>query len=254
MYGEERKKKMVEYIHNQQSVSVQELSSVFAVSESTVRRDLKELEEEQLISRAHGGALAVDHVNFEPIFSEKADKYMREKQLIASYAVQFIAEGDTVLLDAGTTTLALGQQLKAFTHLTVVTNSVAITDLLQKHDSIEVHLLGGMLRKETLALVGPFAENTLSSLHVDKAFIATNGLDVDHGLTTPNLIEAATKKQMVQSAQEVFVVADHSKAGKVSFAKFADVKDVDNYIIDSELDERFADQLREEGVTVHLVS
>jgi DeoR family fructose operon transcriptional repressor len=253
LFVEERKMKIFQYVQEHSRASVQELSQFFEVSESTVRRDLKELEEEKLLRRTHGGAIALQNVNFEPTFDEKEDKFQDEKKAIARKALEFIEEGDTILLDAGTTTFQLVKELRVFSKLTVVTNSLVFAQELQDVSGIDVVMIGGNFRKETCALVGPLAEAGLSILRVDKTFIATNGIEVEDGLTTPNLIEAATKRKMIGIAKQVILLADHSKAGKSTFAKFADIHDVDKCIIDAGVPESFVEKLRKTGVDVHIV-
>ncbi|GGK31109.1 DeoR family transcriptional regulator [Caldalkalibacillus thermarum] len=253
MFEEERRKELVEYINRHQRASVQELSEHFQVSESTIRRDLRFLEEEKLLKRTHGGAIALEHVAFEPTFMEKETKFLPEKQAIAQKACELICEGDTILLDSGTTTLQLAKKLKAFSRLTVVTNSLVIAKEFQEHSTIDVHLLGGTLRKETLALVGPFAEQILGMINVDKVFIATNGLDIHEGLTTPNVLEAKTKRNMIKAGKEVILLTDHSKAGKVSFAKFADLEEIDQCIIDHGASDELVRQMQKMGINVHIV-
>ncbi|KXG43104.1 DeoR/GlpR family DNA-binding transcription regulator [Tepidibacillus infernus] len=254
MFSEERKTKILEYVQKYARASVPELAELFQVSESTVRRDLKELEDEKLIKRTHGGAIPIEGVNFEPTFQEKEDRYSKEKEMIAKKATDFIEEGDTILLDSGTTIYYLVKELKRFNRLTVVTNSLVFAQELQDIKGIEVIIIGGSLRKETLALVGPFAEQSLSMIKVDKAFIATNGIDLKEGITTPNLLEAATKRRMIQSAKQVILLTDHSKIGKVAFAKVADLQEIDKYVIDDGISESVVKQLNDLGVDLYLVS
>ncbi|AEF95520.1 transcriptional regulator, DeoR family [Desulfotomaculum nigrificans CO-1-SRB] len=253
LYGEERKKVILDYIQNHGRASVQELTEIFQVSESTIRRDLKELEEARLLKRTHGGALSLQSVNFEPTLGEKEITFLEEKRAIAKKALELIREGDTILLDAGTTTFELAKQLKSFSKLVVVTNAVNIFQELITHPGIELIIIGGTLRKETLAMVGPMAEQALSMIRVDKLFLATNGLDVEAGLTTPNLIEAATKRKMINIAKQVILLADHSKVGVITQAKITDVNEIHQIILDDAADEHFIKQLKTLGIKVHLV-
>ena len=253
MYGEERKLIILEYVQQHSRASVQELSQHLQVSESTIRRDLKELEDVKLLNRTHGGAISLQGVNFEPTYREKEDKFRREKEAIARKAVELIEEGDTILLDSGTTTFHLAQELKSFSQLTVVTNSLILAEELEGVPGIEVLVTGGSLRRETLALVGPIAEQALDRVRVDKVFIATNGVDLTEGLTTPNLIEAATKIKMIKAAKQVILLADHSKVGKVSFAKFAEVTEIQKCIIDHGVAENTVKEMRKLGIEVHVV-
>lgn len=253
LYSEERKSKIVVFVQQNARASVQELSHYLDVSESTIRRDLKELEDEKLLRRTHGGAVSLQSVNFEPTYSEKEDKLLLEKEAIAKKAAELIAEKDTILLDSGTTTFQLARQLKAFTKLTVVTNSMLIAQELEDHPAIEIVLVGGTLRKETLALVGPIADQAFNLIRVDKAFVGTNALDLEEGLTTPNLIEAATKRKMIQTAKQVILLTDHSKVGKVTFAKVADLNEIDVCIIDDGVDMAVVNELENRKVNVCVV-
>lgn len=253
MYGEERQKSILEYIQQHGRASVQELAGVLQVSESTVRRDLKDLEEVKLLKRAHGGALSVQNVNFEPTLGEKKITLLKEKSAIAKKAVALIDEGDTILLDAGTTTFEMAKALKCLARLTVITNDINISQELLNHPGIELMVVGGMLRKETLAMVGPVAEQALSMIRVDKLFLATNGLDLEAGLTTPNLIEAATKRKMIKIAKQVILLADHSKVGKVFQGGVAEITEISQVILDDAVDQEFVNQLKTSGLEVHLV-
>jgi DeoR family fructose operon transcriptional repressor len=235
LFEEERKRKIAEYVHEKGRASVQELAGHYQVSDSTVRRDLKDLEEQGLLLRTHGGAVVVQQEddNREPSFVEKEDRFQQQKLEIAKAALTFVRDGDTIMLDSGTTTYHLAKLLKSFQKLTVVTNSVMVAQELANEKTIELLLTGGTLRPETLAMVGPFAESTLASVRFDKLFLATNGFDEQNGLTTPNMLEAATKKRMIASAQNVILLADQSKFGKVSFARFGGAEDITTLITDS---------------------
>ena len=254
LYEEERKLKIVEYLQEHMRASVQELSRSFQVSESTVRRDLQELEDTKLLKRTHGGAVCLDNVNFEPTFLEKEDKFRKEKEAIARKASELIQDGDTLVIDSGTTTVYLAKEIKRFSNLKVVTNSINLAQELQGFEGIEVIITGGTLRQNTLAMVGPIAEQSLSMLRVDKAFIATNGLDLKEGLTTPNLLEAVTKAKMIDVAKQVILLADHTKIGKVAFAKFADLSQIDTCIVDDKAPKNVIDEMEDAGILVYTVT
>lgn len=250
LFEEERKQKIVDYIQTYKRASVQELAQSFGVSESTVRRDLKGLEEAGELRRTHGGAVAFRDDNAEPPFSEKEDRYRAQKEAVAKAAVATVRDGDSLLLDSGTTTFYVAKLLKGFSRLTVVTNSLMAAEELAGRKEIELILTGGILRQETLAMVGPLAEKAIAAIRVNKAFMATNGLDINAGLTTPNMVEAAVKKQMILSAAHVTLLADHSKFGTVSFAKVADLSEIDQVIVDDGLSSGAARQLEEAGIDV----
>ncbi|MGN7761528.1 DeoR/GlpR family DNA-binding transcription regulator [Paenibacillus sp. 22594] len=239
MFEEERKRSIVQFVERHTRASVQELSQELGVSESTVRRDLKELEESRLLKRTHGGAVSLQSVNFEAAIPDKADRYLDEKQRIAHKAVEMIQDGDAILLDGGTTTLQIAKALRAFSNLKVITNSMIALNELKDCHNIEVSITGGLLRQDTLAFVGPMTERSLEMVRVDKAFLGTNGLDLREGITTPNMLEAATKRKMISVAKQVILLADHSKIGQVSFCKVADLREMDHCILDRETPEGF---------------
>lgn len=239
LFEEERKRSIVQLVEQRTRASVQELSLQLGVSESTIRRDLKELEEARLLKRTHGGAVSLQSVNFEAAFPDKADRLLDEKQRIAAKAVQMIQEGDAILLDGGTTTLQIAKALKSFSNLKVITNSIMALNELKDCRNIEVSITGGMLRPDTMAFVGPMTERSLEMVRVDKAFLGTNGLDLQEGITTPNMLEAATKRKMIAVAKQSILLADHSKLGQVSFCKVADLHEIDHCILDSAVQDSF---------------
>lgn len=253
MYGIERKSAILELLNKNARVDVQELSQHFDLSESTIRRDLKELEEAQLLKRTHGGAVLFNSVTFEPTYIEKEVQFQKEKRAIAKEAAKLIENGESILLDSGTTTYYLAQELRNFSSLQVVTNSILCANELKDVSGIEVLLCGGSLRSETLALVGPLAENSFNQICVDKSFIATNGVDVENGLTTPNLIEASTKKKMIDCAEKVILITDHTKIGQVSFAKFAGIHEINYLITDSAAEKTLLNRIEESGISVRVV-
>lgn len=253
LYEEERKPRLLQYIQQNQRASVQVLSEVFQVSESTIRRDLKELEEAQLLKRTHGGAVSLESANIEPAIIDKEDLFREEKAAIAREAAELIRPGDTLLLDAGTTTLHLAREIRRMSDIRVVTNSLLVLNELKDCRDIEVSLTGGMLRPETQAFVGPITEAALDMIRVDKAFIAMNGIDARAGLTTPNMVEAAAKRKMMDIANEVVLLADHSKFGKVAFAKVAELSRVHHGIFDKEVPENSILAMRKLGIVVTIV-
>lgn len=254
MFGEERKAQILQLIETQQRVDVQALCEQFQVSESTVRRDLREMEEAGLLRRTHGGAISLKNVNFELSFSEKEIAYMNEKKAIAKKAAALIRDGETVLLDSGTTTHCLLREIgSALTKLTIVTNSLMLPRDFKLPPGIEVIVLGGVFRPDVLSLVGPFAEACLGMIKVDKAFMATNGFDLKEGLTTPNILEADIKRKMMKRAETVILLADSSKANQISFSRFAAWEDVDTFITDTGIPGEFIDGLEALGVEVCVV-
>lgn len=230
MFEEERKQKIIRLVQSKSRTSIQELCRLLQVSESTIRRDLTDLENKKLLKRTHGGAIDLRSVNFEPSYYEKEDQFTGEKEAMAKKAAELIEDGDSLLIDSGTSTSCLALELSKFSNLTVVTNSIPLMQKLSGMEGIEIIATGGTLRKNTMAFTGPLSDSILDNLRVDKAFLGTNGLDIKSGLTTPNVVEAATKRKMISAANQTYIMADHSKIGRVSFAKFAALEQIDGCI------------------------
>ncbi|WP_127836909.1 DeoR/GlpR family DNA-binding transcription regulator [Clostridium prolinivorans] len=249
MFVEERQQKIAELLEQKRSIKVNELSAIFNVSESTIRRDLQDMEEKGLLKRTHGGAVGIKKTNFEPTFKEKEDEKHTEKSFIAKIAASLIEDGDTIILDSGTTTLEIAKCIEA-KNITVITNSIDIASELSNKDDIELVVTGGNLRKITRAMVGHITENVLRNFRVDKAFIGANGISVEEGITTPNFIEAQTKKAMMNVANKVYIVSDSSKFNQVSFSVISPIRAVTAIITSKDLDEEIIKDFEDAGVEI----
>jgi len=249
MFSEERQIKISVLLKEKSSIKVSELSNIFNVSESTIRRDLREMEEKGLLTRTHGGAVNTEKTNFELSFKEKEDKKHAEKLYIGKIAAALIEDGDTIILDSGTTTLQIARYIKA-KNITVITNSIDIASELSVRKDIELIVTGGALRVTTRAMVGPITEGVLKSFKVDKAFIGANGISIEEGITTPNIMEAYIKKEMMKAASKVILAADSSKFNQVSFSVICPARAVDLIITSSDLNEDVIEQYKEIGVEI----
>ncbi|PTM57566.1 DeoR family transcriptional regulator [Desmospora activa DSM 45169] len=253
MFAEERKQQILHYLAQQDRASVGELSEAFDVSEVTIRRDLKELEQEGLLRRTHGGALSNrTETAFEPSMIEKESAYAEEKERIAQQAYALIQPGETLLLDSGTTVHALARLLLSSEGVKVVTNSNPVLQTLSQVESIELISTGGMVRSSMQSMVGPFAEQVLQSLHVDRLFLGMNGIHLERGLTTPHLLEARIKQQMIQAAREVVLLCDSSKLGQTAFTHVAPLQAVHRLITDKGASPDIVREMEEQGVEVIL--
>lgn len=253
MFAEERKHQILHYIEQQDRASVGELSEAFGVSEVTIRRDLKELEQEGLLRRTHGGALSNrPDTAFEPSMLEKESSFAGEKERIVQKAAAMIQSGETLFLDSGTTVLALARLLPPIPGVKVVTNSNPVLQTLSSVESLELISTGGTVRPGTQSLVGPFAEQVLQSIHVDRLFLGMNGVHPERGLTTPNLMEARMKQWMIRSAREVVLLCDSSKLGQMSFARVAPVQAVHRLVTDTGASKETVRAIEEHGVEVIL--
>lgn len=251
MHFEKRKEKILEILQSNSSVSTSELSKNLGISDITTRRDLEKIESLGLIQRVHGGAIGISPGNrMELSFFEKCKINLEEKKRIGQKASEMVSIGDTIMLDSGTTTLQVAKYIKDKMGIHVVTNSVYILLELSESSGIDVSLTGGDLRKISRSLIGPLAINLISNIHVDKLFLGATGVSVEQGLTSPNAIEAQTKKAMIQSAKTVILLADHSKFGKATLGKFGELKDVQILITDEKTPQETIETIIECGVEV----
>lgn len=249
MFAEERQSKIVQMVENGRSVKVLELAERFEVSESTIRRDLQELEEKNLLKRTHGGAVGVQRKSYEQSFQEKKEAHFIEKERIGELAASLLEDGDSVILDTGTTTLEIAKRIH-HKKLTVITNGLDIAEELSGIEGIELILTGGVLRGNTRAMVGTLAENMLRGFKADMAFIGANGITLEEGITTPNFVEAMTKKSMVSSATRVYAVLDTSKFQQVSLAVIAPLKEITAVITAGDLEEELAALYESQGIEI----
>lgn len=245
LFSEERRQAILRMIEERKKVQVAELATTLGVSPATIRNDLRDLEAANLLLRTHGGAIERPHARFEMEMREREAQQSPAKKAIARVARDQIQDGDTILIDTGTTTRELAYMLADKQRLTVVTNDIGIASTLESAPGVEVFLLGGMIRKGfQCTIVGRLADLT-----VDKGFFGTNGFSVEAGATTPDISQAATKREMLRIARKVFLLCDHEKFGRVSFSRFASRDDIDTLITDqiSDCDRR---QLEQAGIEV----
>jgi DeoR/GlpR family transcriptional regulator of sugar metabolism len=230
-------------------IRIEDLCRRLKVSPATVRRDLDQLERGGAIRRVHGGAVSVESRLDEPVFAAKTSLATREKRRIAEAALRYVEPGDTIYLDGGSTVLELARLLRDRTNLTVVTNSLyAAHELAGRGPRLIV--IGGELRRLSQTMVGPLTRLMLDELHLDKAFMGTIGLALGEGLTTTDPSEAFTKKLVMGQARQVIVLADSSKAGKVSFASAGGWENVHVLITDKQIEKDFAKKLTKKNIKV----
>lgn len=250
MYAPERQREIVRRARQDGRVDVTALAEELGVAGETIRRDLSALEQHGLLRRVHGGALPVESLTSETPVATREAVHTGEKERIAKAALDELPREGTVLVDAGTTTMQLANAIPEDRWLTVVTNSLPIALQLSAHPRLTVLVVGGRVRGTTQAQVDRWALRSLDEIRVDVAFVATNGLSVTGGLTTPDLGEAAVKEAMVACARRVALLADHSKVGEDHFARFAELTDVDVLVTDTGLDECDAAELEQAGLPV----
>jgi DeoR family fructose operon transcriptional repressor len=250
MYAQERQQFILSTARARGRVEVGALADELSVTVETVRRDLTALERLGVLRRVHGGALPVARTSLERTLETRQSEYADAKRRIGARAVMELSDGNTVLFDAGTTTLAVVDALPPSLRITAITNSVEISARLAVRPKTELMMLGGRVRPTTGATVGEWVTAALRDLWVDVAFLGTNGFSVEHGLTTPDQAESVAKQSMVESARRLIGVADASKAGQVHLHKFADTSDLALLISDDELDADTEQDFESAGVEV----
>ncbi|MGA1531397.1 MAG: DeoR/GlpR family DNA-binding transcription regulator [Kiritimatiellia bacterium] len=244
----ERQERLRELIRRAGTVRIDELQESVYVSPATIRRDLEALEARGLIRRVHGGAMSTESRRDEPLFDEKVSVALKEKRAIAEKAASLICPGDTVYLDGGSTVLELARLLVHRSDITIVTNSLRATMELSG-DGPTVILIGGELRRRSQTMVGSLTRLNLSHLHFDCAFMGTIGITKDKATTT-DTNEAYTKELVMKQASKVVMLADHTKAGKISFATVGRIEDIDTLIVDAAFDPKLQLALKKKGLNI----
>jgi DeoR/GlpR family transcriptional regulator of sugar metabolism len=240
LLAEQRRDMIVETVRTRGAVRVSELAEGLGVSEMTVRRDLDVLARRRLVDKVHGGATAVgepvERSTEEPGFSAKVTRELAEKDAIAAAAADLVEPGAAIGLSAGTTIWRLALRLTAVPRLTVVTNSLAVAEVLHTDgDPGTTVILTGGTRTPSEALVGPVAVAALRSLNLDMVFLGVHGMSAATGFTTPNLTERETDRALVEAGQRLVVLADHTKWGTVGISTIADLAEADVLVTDARL-------------------
>lgn len=250
MYATERQQQILAVARRDGRVDVATLAADLDVTTETVRRDLTVLERHGLVRRMHGGAIPVERLGFEPGLAQRESLLSGEKQRIAKAALDELPDGGSVILDAGTTTVRLAELLPTDRELTVVTHALPVATVLATRPQITLHLVGGTVRGRTLAAVGTWALRELAEIRVDVAFLGTNGLSVEQGLTTPDLAEAAVKAALVRAGRRTVVLADHTKLGREDFAQVAPLSAIDTLVTDTGAPPELAEEFEAAGTRV----
>lgn len=249
----ERHEKILTLLQQNGSISVTALAEQFKVSEVTIRKDLSFLEQQKKLYRTHGRAILISPYINDRHVNEKEKKNVAEKRAIGLKAASLIAPGDSIIIASGTTMSFLAREIDPDGHLTVITASVPVTSILSQNKNIDVIQLGGITRSSSISVVGAFAEEMLRHFNCSKLYMGVDGIDVECGLTTTNMMEATLNNVMIEAAQKVIVLADSSKFGRRGFSKICDLEAVDTIITDSGVQPRFLEQLREQGIEVTVV-
>ena len=249
----ERHLRILDMLRLSRTLTVKQLCDEFEASEATIRRDLAALEMEGKLERTHGGAIlsSPTRLNIEDSYNQKESMFEGQKRAIALKAFERLVEHDSIILDAGTTTLELARLIgQSDLHLTVITNSTTVSSVISQNPHVELIAVGGKVRLNVLASVGHLAIDLLRRFNVNKAFVAANGISIENGLTTPDLDEAEVKRAMLGCADERIVLADHSKFNRVALCQIAPLSMVDVIITDKGIDETLLDIYEQNDIEI----
>ncbi|MFT3902282.1 MAG: DeoR/GlpR family DNA-binding transcription regulator [Niabella sp.] len=241
---------ILQKLEKEGNVTVTDLCQELDVSTVTIRKDLKLLEEKNLLYRTHGGATASNPYIADRPVNEKVLLQAVEKQAIGHYAAGLIERNDCVLIASGTTVQYLAKNMISQGNLTVVTAALNVAAELVHHSGIEIIQLGGIVRKTSTSVTGTYAESILQDFSFTKLFLGVDGIDLDFGLTTSNMMEAQLNKKMIVAAQKTIVLADSAKFGKRGFGKICEFDEIDQIITDSHVSPRVVDILTQKGIQV----
>jgi DeoR family transcriptional regulator, aga operon transcriptional repressor len=249
----ERHQHIINKLQHEGQVQVVNLCDELRVSSVTIRKDLKLLEDKGLLFRTHGGATQHNPYTVDRSVNEKEKIQASEKNSIGAAAAKLIAPNDSILIASGTTVLALAKNIKPLENLTVITSALPVALELIRHPEIEVLQLGGLLRKNSSSVAGPYSESILADFSCSKLFLGVDGIDLEFGLTTTNVMEAHLNRQMINISQKTIVLADSTKFGKRGFGRICGFEDIDQVITDKGISDHIIKSLEGMGVKVTVV-
>lgn len=249
----ERHNCIMDELRHEGSASVAALAANLKVSEVTIRKDLSFLEKKNMLYRAHGTAILIDPYVNDRHVNEKEKLFAEEKRRIGIEAARLITPNDTILIASGTTMQALAREIVPQGSLTAITAALNVAIILARYKEIDVIQLGGTLRNSSVSAVGPYAEAMLENFSCSKLFIGVDGINLDYGLSTTNLMEANLNRRMIGCAQKVIVLTDSSKFGQKGFSKICDIELVDQIITDGGIPSHIYEQLIDQGIEITIV-
>lgn len=249
----ERRSKTIKLLNEKGQAAVSELSRMLNVSEVTIRKDLQYLEEKNVLIRTHGGAMKKDYLVQDLHFDDKGKKNAEQKRRIGERAAQMVQDGDSLILDAGTTVMQLAKSLHNNRNLNVLTPAINIALELMRNPEIQITVLGGILRPTSAAVVGSYAEMMLRDHFCSKLFLAADGFDPMFGITTTNALEAHLNRLMIDSAQDAILVIDSSKFGRRGLSRICSVDQIDIVITDSGISDNIQKTLDDHNIDVIVV-
>jgi DeoR family transcriptional regulator of aga operon len=249
----ERHQFILSKIQAENTLDVQELCKELNVSSVTIRKDLKLLEDKNLLYRTHGGATLKNPYTADRPINEKELLQASEKMKMGQLAASLIEDDDSIIIASGTSVLAMARSIVPKGTLTVITSALNVAlELIQKNN-IEVIQLGGVLRKSSSSVTGPYAQNVLSSIFCSKLFLGVDGIDLEFGLTTTKASEAQLNRQMIEASQKIIVLADSTKFGRRGFGRICSIEQVDHIITDSGINQQTIEALERLGINLTII-
>jgi DeoR/GlpR family transcriptional regulator of sugar metabolism len=253
MFPAQRRRQIAQQINEQGYVSIAKLCDQFQVSEMTIHRDLYALEELGQIKKTRGGAVSYNDLQVPVSYRARAAIHEEDKDKIGKKAAELIHDGETVYLDASTTSMYIAKNLGEYERLTVYTHGHMISTVLAEKQGVDVYSTGGMLSKDTMAFVGSYAERAIGTLRPDKCFIGAAGISLDEGVLDPFYPEASMKRVIVDASREVFLVAVSDKFDKIAPHVSVPIEMIDVIITDSSISEKYVEELGKKGIRCLLV-
>jgi DeoR family transcriptional regulator of aga operon len=250
----DRRAEIMKQLEQEEQVNVLELSRQFNVSEVTIRKDLSHLEKKNILIRSRGGAMKRSMLNIDLSIYDRRRQNIKLKAAIGAAAAGMINNGETILLDTGTTVMELARNLPKKIEITVITNSIDITFRLAEFPNIRVIMPGGILRRNSLALVGEQTAESLRNFYCDKYFLSADGVDVEKGMLTTNIEEAALARINIKNSQKVFALIDSSKFQSKGITAIAPLAQIDTLITDSGIPLNILKEIRNLGVNVVVIN
>ena len=252
MLPEQRRRRIVELLDAQEAADVASLAGEFGVSPATIRRDLHQLEKGGLLTRTHGGAVAPESTAFEPLHADKTKERWAEKVSIARHAAKWVSDGDVVVLDSGSTTLALARQLKQLRQLTLITTDLKIALEVADAPGFNVICVGGLVRPGLYSVVGSIAGQALAQFHANHAFIGADAVNLRTGVSNASMQEVDVKQSVIRAASHVVLLADHSKFERSSLVKVCDLSAFDEIVTDAGIDPHTVSTYADRNVSIQI--
>lgn len=248
LLSEPRRRRILEWLQEEGSARVRELASAFHVSEATIRQDLERLENDGFITREHGGAYLNSVSPQAGTMTLHHQENMDKKRRIGALAASLVKDGETLILDAGTTTTEIAMRLTSRRDLTLITNALNIAIILGAVPTFAVHMPGGQFKSPTLSLSGDKSVEYFRNIFAGKLFLATAGVALDAGLTYPSFADLQLKEAMIKAAAHVYLVADSTKINKSSFTRLGSLDVIHSFITDDGISDRDAKEFEKRGI------